>query len=94
MYKRQAGNSPEHLLKMTIALAELSSLLSEYEVSNRYVVEGIRQARDMGNKRAEAKLLFCMGENKRWLSFKKDAYETFDAVSYTHLDVYKRQRYC
>lgn len=73
-----AGNSPEHLLKMTIALAELSSLLSEYEVSNRYVVEGIRQARDMGNKRAEAKLLFCMGENKRWLSFKKDAYETFD----------------
>ena len=73
-----AGNSPEHLLKMTIALAELSSLLSEYEVSNRYVVEGIRQARDMENKRAEAKLLFCMGENKRWLSFKKDAYETFD----------------
>ena len=66
-----AGNSPEHLLKMTIALAELSSLLSEYEVSNRYVVEGIRQARDMGNKRAEAKLLFCMGENKRWLSFLK-----------------------
>ena len=73
-----AGNSPEHLLKMTIALAELSSLLSEYEVSNRYVVEGIRQARDMENKRAEAKQLFCMGENKRWLSFKKDAYETFD----------------
>ena len=32
----------------------------------------------MENKRAEAKLLFCMGENKRWLSFKKDAYETFD----------------
>ncbi|OUN99295.1 helix-turn-helix domain-containing protein [Bacteroides clarus] len=73
-----ANNTPEHLLKMTIELADLASLLSEYEVSNRYVVEGIRLARNMNDEQAEAKLLFCMGENKRRLSFKKEAYETFD----------------
>ena len=66
-----ANNTPEHLLKMTIELADLASLLSEYEVSNRYVVEGIRLARNMNDEQAEAKLLFCMGENKRRLSFKK-----------------------
>ena len=73
-----ANNTPEHLLKMTIELADLASLLSEYEVSNRYVVEGIRLARNMNDEQAESKLLFCMGENKRRLSFKKEAYETFD----------------
>ena len=73
-----ANNTPEHLLKMTIELADLASLLSEYEVSNRYVVEGIRLARNMNDEQVEAKLLFCMGENKRRLSFKKEAYETFD----------------
>ncbi|RHJ53182.1 helix-turn-helix domain-containing protein [Bacteroides sp. AM10-21B] len=73
-----ASNNPERLLKTTIMLAELSSLLSEYEVSNRYVVEGVRLARNINDKQAEVRLLFCMGENKRRLSFKKEAYETFD----------------
>ncbi len=73
-----AGNNPEHLLKMTVALAELSNLLSEYKESNRYIVEGIQLARDIKNKQAEVKLLFCMGENKRRLSFKKEGYEKLD----------------
>lgn len=73
-----ANNNPEHLLKMMMELADLSSLLCEYEVSNRYIVEGIRLARNMKDEQAEAKLLFCMGENKRRLSFKKEAYEIFD----------------
>ncbi len=72
------NNSPGHLLKMTVALAELSNLLSEYKESIRYAVQGLRLAEEEGDKQAEGKLLFCMGENKRMLSFRKEGYEYFD----------------
>ncbi|WP_446715728.1 helix-turn-helix transcriptional regulator [Bacteroides sp. GD17] len=73
-----ANNNPEHLLEMTITLAELSNLLSEYKESIRYAIQGMELARENGDKQAEAKLLFCMGENKRMLSLKEEGYEYFD----------------
>lgn len=72
------NKDPLHLLKMTTALAEISLLLSEHGNSIRYATEGIQQARKLGDKYAEAKLLFCLGENKRLLSFKGEGYDYFD----------------
>ena len=36
-----SGNNPDHVLKMTIILADLSHTLSDYKESNRYAVEGL-----------------------------------------------------
>ncbi|RGN38335.1 AraC family transcriptional regulator [Bacteroides oleiciplenus] len=73
-----SGNHPDHLLKMTITLADLSHTLSEYKESNRYAVEGLELARRLNDREAECKLLFCMGENKWMLSLKDEGYEFFD----------------
>lgn len=73
-----ANDNLEHLLKMTITLAELSHLLSHYKESNRYAIQGIQLARKIRDKQAESKLLLCMGENKRILSFKEDGYHCFE----------------
>jgi len=73
-----ANDNQEHLLKMTITLAELSHLLSHYKESNRYAIQGIQLARKIRDKQAESKLLLCMGENKRILSFKEDGYHCFE----------------
>lgn len=73
-----SGNHPDHLLKMTITLADLSHILSEYKESNRYAVEGLELARRLDDRQSECKLLFCMGENKWMLSLKEEGYELFD----------------
>jgi hypothetical protein len=71
-------NAPSHLLTMTVAMAELSHLLSEYKESMRYAVQGMELARELKDIQSECKLLFCMGENKRMLSFKEEGYQFFD----------------
>lgn len=73
-----SGNHPDHLLKMTITLADISHTLSEYKESNRYAVEGLELARRLDDRQSECKLLFCMGENKWMLSLKEEGYELFD----------------
>lgn len=73
-----SGHHPDHLLKMTITLADLSHTLSEYKESNRYAVEGLELARRLDDRQSECKLLFCMGENKWMLSLKEEGYELFD----------------
>ena len=45
-------NNPEHLLQMTIALAELSNLLSEYKESMRYAMQGIEFAQRQNDIKA------------------------------------------
>lgn len=70
--------NPSHLLKMTVTLAEISHILSEYKESNRYAVEGLELAHKLGDRKSECKLLFCMGENKWMLSLKEEGYEAFD----------------
>lgn len=69
---------PEHMLKMTVYLAEFSSVMSKYNESMHYALEGIRQAQELGNREARARLFFCMGENNWRLSFKDKAYDYFD----------------
>ncbi|WP_289772329.1 helix-turn-helix domain-containing protein [Bacteroides acidifaciens] len=69
---------PEHMLKMTVYLAEFSAMMSKYNESMHYALEGIRQAQELGNREARARLFFCMGENNWRLSFKDKAYDYFD----------------
>nr|WP_227472040.1 AraC family transcriptional regulator [Parabacteroides bouchesdurhonensis] len=69
---------PQHLLKMTIDLAELLILLSENDESMRYALKGLALAKKEKDKGAESRLLFCIGENKRILSFKDEGYDFFD----------------
>lgn len=68
----------EHMLKMTVYLAEFSAMMSKYNESMHYALEGIRQAQELGNREARARLFFCMGENNWRLSFKDKAYDYFD----------------
>ncbi len=70
--------NPPLLLETTIALAELSHLLSQYKESMRYAIQGITLAQEMDDVKAKSKLLFCIGENKRFLSFKEESYEYFN----------------
>ncbi|WP_175629901.1 helix-turn-helix domain-containing protein [Bacteroides acidifaciens] len=69
---------PEHMLKMTVYLAEFSSMMSKYNESMHYALEGIRQAQEVDNREAKARLFFCMGENNWRLSFKDKAYGYFN----------------
>lgn len=71
-------NDPSHLLEMTVSMAELSHLLSDYKESMRYAVQGVELARELKDIQSECKLLFCMGENKRMLTFKEEGYQLFD----------------
>ena len=71
-------DNPSHLLRMTVSMAELFSLLSEYKESMRYAVQGVELARELKDIQSECKLLFCMGENKRRLSFKEEGNLFFD----------------
>lgn len=71
-------NDPSHLLEMTVSMAELSHLLSDYKESMRYAIQGVELARELKDIQSECKLLFCMGENKRRLSFKEEGYLFFD----------------
>ena len=71
-------DNPSHLLRMTVSMADLFSLLSEYKESMRYAVQGVELARELKDIQSECKLLFCMGENKRRLSFKEEGYLFFD----------------
>lgn len=71
-------DNPSHLLRMTVSMAELFSLLSEYKESMRYAVQGVELARELKDIQSECRLLFCMGENKRRLSFKEEGYLFFD----------------
>lgn len=72
------GKDPEHMLKMTVYLAEFSSMMSKYNESMYYALEGIRQAQEVDNREAKARLFFCMGENNWRLSFKDKAYDYFN----------------
>jgi AraC-like DNA-binding protein len=69
---------PEHMLKMTVYLAEFSLMMSKYNESMHYALEGIRQAQEVDNREAKARLFFCMGENNWRLSFKDKAYGYFN----------------
>lgn len=69
---------PKHMLKMTVYLAELSAIMSKYDESMHYALNGIRQAQELGDREARARLFFCMGENNWRLSFKDKAYGYFD----------------
>lgn len=69
---------PEHLLKMTVYLAELSFLMSKYNESMNYALDGIAQSKRLEDRVSEARLLYCIGENNRMLSFKDKAYDYFD----------------
>lgn len=69
---------PEHMLKMTVYLAEFSSMMSKYNESMHYALEGIKQAQGLDNREAKARLFFCMGENNWRLSFKDKAYGYFN----------------
>ena len=71
---------PEHLLKMTVYLAELSFLMSKYNESMNYALDGIAQSKRLGDRVSEARLLYCIGENNRMLSFKDKAYDYFDSA--------------
>lgn len=71
---------PEHLLKMTVYLAELSFLMSKYNESMNYALDGIAQSKRLENRVSEARLLYCIGENNRMLSFKDKAYDYFDSA--------------
>lgn len=71
-------NDPSHLLEMTVSMAELSHLLSDYKESMRYAIQGVELARELKDIQSECKLLFCMGENKRMLTFKEEGYQLFD----------------
>ena len=80
MYARKAylldslyQKDPKHMLKMTVHLAEFSAMMSKYNESMRYALDGIRQAQELGNREAKARLFFCMGENNWRLSFKDKA---------------------
>ena len=85
MYARKAylldslyQKDPKHMLKMTVHLAEFSAMMSKYNESMRYALDGIRQAQELGNREAKARLFFCMGENNWRLSFKDKAYDYFN----------------
>lgn len=69
---------PKHMLKMTVHLAEFSAIMSKYDESMRYALSGIKQAQELGDREARARLLFCMGENNWRLSFKDKAYDYFN----------------
>lgn len=71
---------PEHLLKMTVYLAELSFLMSKYNESMNYALDGIAQSKRLEDRMSEARLLYCIGENNRMLSFKDKAYDYFDSA--------------
>ncbi len=68
---------PKHMLKMTVYLAELSSIMSKYNESMHYALSGIMQAQKLKDREAEARLLFCIGENNWRLSLKDEAYNYF-----------------
>ena len=71
---------PEHLLKMTVYLAELSFLMSKYNESMNYALDGIAQSKRLEDRVSEARLLYCIGENNSMLSFKDKAYDYFDSA--------------
>ena len=71
---------PEHLLKMTVYLAELSFLMSKYNESMNYALDGIAQSKRLEDRVSEARLLYCIVENNRMLSFKDKAYDYFDSA--------------
>ena len=71
---------PEHLLKMTVYLAELSFLMSKYNESMNSALDGIAQSKRLEDRVSEARLLYCIGENNRMLSFKDKAYDYFDSA--------------
>ena len=85
-------DNPSHLLRMTVSMAELFSLLSEYKESMRYAVQGVELARELKDIQSECRLLFCMGENKRRLSFKEEGYLFFDQA-FDLLDNSKNEDY-
>ena len=70
--------APEHMLKMTVYLAELTNLMSKHSESMKYALNGIRQARELQDREAEFRLLFCIGENNWALSSKEKAYDYFN----------------
>lgn len=70
--------SPEHMLKMTVYLAELTNVMSKHSESMKYALSGIRQARELQDREAESRLLFCIGENNWALSSKDKAYDYFN----------------
>lgn len=70
--------APEHMLKMTVYLAELTNVMSKHSESMKYALGGIRQARELQDREAEFRLLFCIGENNWALSSKDKAYDYFN----------------
>ena len=70
-------DDPSHLLRMTVAMTELSHLLSEYKESMRYAVQGVELARELKDIQSECKLLFAWGEQKNAF-LQEEGYQFFD----------------
>lgn len=49
---------PKHMLKMTVYLAELSSLMSKYNESMQYALNGIVQAQNAERQRGGSQITF------------------------------------
>lgn len=64
-------DNPSHLLRMTVSMAELFSLLSEYKESMRYAVQGVELARELKDIQSECKLLFVWERTKEGFLSKK-----------------------
>ena len=68
MYARKAylldslyQKDPKHMLKMTVHLAEFSAMMSKYNESMRYALDGIRQAQELGKQGSQSQVIFLYG---------------------------------
>ena len=68
MYARKAylldslyQKDPKHMLKMTVHLAEFSAMMSKYNESMRYALDGIRQAQEFREQGSQSQVIFLYG---------------------------------
>lgn len=66
---------PEDVMLVFEMLSDIYNTVGNYTESTRFAVEGIDYARQIGDKRSEASLLFCIGLNKRDMGLKEDGDE-------------------
>lgn len=69
-------NNPMWKYSLLDMMSNACLLLSDYEACIRYVVEGTKSAREIGNKNGEANMMLMHGEAKRKMGLKAEA-ETY-----------------
>ena len=78
---------PQSYLQVLSILADISRRRQDYEQSIHYLDEGIRTARQTGNRQAEATLLFYIGDCYYSLYQHEEAYRYFNkAIEYAEAD--------